>query len=200
VNPDTKVTVGLGGRTNPPSNVTEMVLGAARAPDAEGVKPTVQVEMAWAKREPGVKVTPVGVVAVMTTGAAGLAAESLVVATLKVAAGLLPAPGLVIPAMVTVAAVLLARTQEPVRVMVTTWPAFVPGAEAQVPVNPDPKVTAGVAGRTNPGANVTVTVLGAARAPAAELVKPTVQVEVAWAALEPGAKVTAVVGAADATS
>jgi hypothetical protein len=85
--------------------------------------------------------------------------------------------------------------------MVTTWPVVDPVVvPVQVPVNPVGKVTTGAAGRTNPASNVTVTVFGAARAPAAELVKPTVQVEVAWAALDPGAKVTAVVGAADATS
>jgi hypothetical protein len=63
VNPDAKVTAGVAGMTNPASNVTEMVLGAARAPEAEGVKPTVQIEVARGKWEAGENVTPVGVVA-----------------------------------------------------------------------------------------------------------------------------------------
>jgi hypothetical protein len=101
--------------------------------------------------------------------------------------------------MVTVAAVLLARTQELVRVMVITWPSVAPFPAAQVPVKPEAKVTVGVGGRINPGPNWTEMVLGAARAPPAEDVRPTVQVEVALARFEPGVKVTAVTGAADAT-
>jgi hypothetical protein len=109
------------GRVKPGPNVTEMVLVGARAPDADGVKPTVQVERALGKVEPGENVTPVGVVAVMTTGAAGLAGVvSWEVATLKLAPAWLPAPEFAIPAMVRVAGVLLARAQELARVMVTT--------------------------------------------------------------------------------
>jgi hypothetical protein len=51
----------------------------------------------------------------------------------------------------------------------------------------------------NPASNVTTMLLDEAREPVAELVKPTVHVEVAWAAVEPGVKVTALVEAADAT-
>jgi hypothetical protein len=120
VNPDVKVTAGVAGIPNPASNVTLMVFPEARAPEAEDVKPTVQVEVAWAKKEAGMNVTPVGEVPI-TTGEAGLAGVvSWEVATLKVPAGYVPAPGLVIPAIVTVAAVLLARAQVPLRVMVTT--------------------------------------------------------------------------------
>jgi hypothetical protein len=68
------------------------------------------------------------------------------------------------------------------------------------PANPVGKVTAGVGGRVNPPSKVTVTLLGETRVPPEELVNPTVQVEVACAKAEPAAKVTAVVGAAEATS
>ena len=83
MNPDAKVTAGVAGRPNPVSNVTVMVLGAARMPVAEVVKPTVQVDSAKVRFEPGVKVAPLGEVPI-TTGEAGLAAAvSWVVATLN---------------------------------------------------------------------------------------------------------------------
>lgn len=121
VNPVPKVTLGDAETVNEGLNVTVMVLPAASAPLAEGAKPTAQGESALGNEEPGEKVTPVGVVAVMTTAEPGLAAvTSCEVARLKVLARYDPFPGLVIPAMVTVAAVLLASAQLPVRVMVTT--------------------------------------------------------------------------------
>jgi hypothetical protein len=86
VNPDPQVIAGEAGTVKLELNVTEMVLVAARAPVAEVVKPTVQVEVAFATVEPGVKVTPEG--APISTGEAGLAGVvSAEVATLKVLAG-----------------------------------------------------------------------------------------------------------------
>jgi hypothetical protein len=87
VNPDAKVTGGEAERVNVGKNVAEMVFPEARAPEAEVVKPTVQVESALGNVEPGENVTLVGVVGKIVTGLAGLAAAvSWVVATLKVLA------------------------------------------------------------------------------------------------------------------
>ena len=58
-------------------------------------------------------------------------------------------------------------------------------------MNPAPQVMIGETGMVKLGLNVTMMVLAVVRAPAAELVKPTVQVEVAFATVEPGVKVTA---------
>ena len=85
-NPDGKVTVGATGMANPALNVTLMVLVAASAPEAEVVKPTVHVEVAPGVVEPGVKVTPVGEVGVITTALAGWPTVSVDVVTPKVAA------------------------------------------------------------------------------------------------------------------
>ena len=88
VNPEWKVTVGVAGMVKAGLNVTAMVLGEARAPPDEVVKPTVQVETAPATDEPGAKVTPESGVAPITIGEAGLAGVgSADVATLKVLAG-----------------------------------------------------------------------------------------------------------------
>ena len=112
------------------------------------------------------------------------------VATLKVVFVRVPAPGLVIPAMVREAAVLLFTAQDtPAKVMVTTPPVAL--AVAVQPVNPVPKVTVGVAGTVTFELNVAVMVLPAASLPLAEVVKPTLQVEEAWAAVDPGEKETA---------
>jgi hypothetical protein len=97
-----------------------MVFVCAKAPDAEVVKPTVQFESVIGDAGAGEKVTPVGVVGLMTTPERGLEAASGVVATLKVLGPYVPAPGLVIPAMVTVAGVLAARAHPAGRVIVTT--------------------------------------------------------------------------------
>jgi hypothetical protein len=93
--------------------------------------------------------------------------------------------------MVTVPAVLLASAQE-LRVIRTVWTVVVPVVAVQAPVNPDAYVTVGVAGTVKLELNVTEMVLVAARVPVAEVVKPTLQVEVAPAAVEPGVKVTPV--------
>ena len=78
---------------------------------------------------------------------------------------------------------------------------FPVGVPVQVPVKPVGKVTAGVVGMPNPASNVTVIVLPVASAPVAEGVKPTAQIDVAWAAGDPGANVTPVGAvAADANS
>ena len=90
VNPDAKVIAGVAGTVNELLKVTAMVLPATRAPVAEGVKPTVQVDVAVAVATPGTKVTPVGALptAVITTGEAGWpGAASGVVATPKALAG-----------------------------------------------------------------------------------------------------------------
>ena len=95
-----------------------------------------------------------------------------------------------IPAMVSVAAVLAARAQPPPgSVMVTCWPLVAPVVAAQL-VNPDPKVTGGEIGMTNPGAKVTVMVFPVASAPVAVGVKPTVQTVIAPVTNELGEKVT----------
>ena len=102
------------------------------------------------------------------------------VATLKVVFVRVPAPGLVIPAMVREAAVLLFTAQDaPAKVMVTTPPVAL--AVAVQPVNPVPKVTVGVAGTVTFELNVAVMVLPAASLPLGEVVKPMLQVEEALA-------------------
>ena len=192
VKPVPKVTVGVAGTVKLEVNVAVMVLPAASAPLGEVVKPTVQVAVALAVWGEPEKVTAVGAVAVMVTPELGLAAVvSFEVATLKSRAAKVPAPGLVIPAMVREAAVLLFTAQDaPARVMVTTPPVAL--AVAVQLVKPVPKVTVGVAGTVKSSGSVAVMVLPAASLPLAEVVKPTVQVEEAWAAVDPGEKVTAV--------
>jgi hypothetical protein len=101
--------------------------------------------------------------------------------------------------MVTATAVMAAMVQPAGRVITTTLAAPDATGVAQVPVAPDVKVTVGVAGTVKLELNVTEMVLPAAREPVAEVVRPTFQVEVAWATAEPGTNVTPV-GAADATS
>lgn len=85
-----------------------------------------------------------------------------------------------IPAIVTVAAVLFARVQLPVSEIVTTLdvvePVVVP---VHVPPKPLAKETLGDAGTVNDDGNVTLTTSPAERAPADEEVKPAVQVAVA---------------------
>jgi hypothetical protein len=76
------------------------------------------------------------------------------------------------------------------RVTTTTLAAPDATGVAHVPAVPDVNVTVGAAGTVKPELNVTEMVLVATRAPAAELWKPTVQVEMALAAVEPGEKVT----------
>ena len=60
------------------------------------------------------------------------------------------------------------------------------------PVNPVPKVTVGVAGTVELDGSVAVMVLPRTRLPIAEVVKPTLQVEEALAAADPGENETAV--------
>jgi hypothetical protein len=94
--------------------------------------------------------------------------------------------------MVTVAGALAASVHPAGRVTVTTWPAVVPVFAVQVPANPEAKVTAGEVGSVNALLNVAEMVLPAARAPVAEGVNPTVQVETAVAVATAGEKVTPV--------
>ena len=182
VNPVPKVTVGVAGTVTFELNVAVMVLPAASLPLAEVVKPTLQVEEAWAAVDPGEKETALGAVgAAITTFEPGLTAlVSSAVATLKVVLVRVCAPGLVIPAMVREAAVLLFTAQDaPAKVMVTTPPVAL--AVAVQPVNPVPKVTVGVAGTVTFELNVAVMVLPAASLPLGEVVKPMLQVEEALA-------------------
>ena len=177
----------------PAFNVAVMVLPAASLPLAEVVKPTLQVDEAWAAFDPGPKETAVGAVAAaMTTLEAGLAAlVSSEVATLKVVLVSVLAAGLVIPAMVSEAAVLLFTAHDaPTKVTVTT-PLDELAVAVQL-VKPVPKVTVGVAGTVRPELKVAVMVLPAASAPLAEVVKPTVHVDVAPAVWGEPAKETAV--------
>jgi hypothetical protein len=102
---------------------------------------------------------------------------------------------LVIPAMVREAVVLLPTAHDaPAKVMVTT-PPVVDAVAVQL-VNPVPKTMVGVAGTVKAEGIVTVMVLFAASAPVDEVLKPTLQVETALAAADPGEKVTAVGGVA----
>ena len=192
-NPLTKVIVGVAGAVKPALNVTMIVLVAASDPVEEVVKPSVQVAIALATRLEPEKVTEVGVVAaVITTAAPGLAARvSIEVATLKVLAAYEPAAGLVMPAIVSVPAVLFARAQVPpefASVIVTTL--LVVLAVAEQFTNPPVKAMVGFVGMVKPALNVAVTVLPVARAPVEELVRPTVQVVVALATWLTPEKVT----------
>src|SRR5271155_3753955 len=98
----------------------------------------------------------------MVTPELGLAAVvSCDVATLNPLAVKVPAPGLVIPAMVSDAAVLLPTAHDaPAKVTVTTPPVEL--AVAVQLVKPVPKVTVGVAGTVKLEFNVAVMVLPAA--------------------------------------
>jgi hypothetical protein len=145
--------------------VTEIVLPAPRCPLEDGVKPSVQVVTACATCEAPAKVTLEGVAPEMVIAAAGSAAVvSCEVAMLKPLAAYEPAAGFVIPAIVRVPAVELARAQVPPeldRVMVTTCPVVEPAAaQLEKPVG---KVIVGVAGIAKPAGKVAEIVLPAAR-------------------------------------
>jgi hypothetical protein len=107
---------------------------------------------------------------------------------------------LVIPAMLRVAAVLLASAHDaPAKVMVTTPPVAL--AVAVQLVNPLTKVTVGDAGTLKAELNVAVMVLPAARWPLAEVVKPSVHVAVEFAVwAEPEKETTVGVVAAAITT
>ena len=196
-----RVIVGVAGTVKLAGNVTAMVLPAASLPLAEVVKPAVQVAVEFAVCGEPEKETLVGVVAVMVTPEAGLAATvSFEVATLNPAAGYEPAAGLVIPAMVNVAAWLLASAQDPpAKVTVTTLLVVV--AVAVQLENPLGRVIVGDAGTAKPAGKVAVIVPPEANAPVDEVVKPSVQVAVEFAVCGTPAKVTFVgeVAAAETT-
>ena len=93
--------------------------------------------------------------------------------------------------MVTLPAVLFASAQDPLRVMVTTWPLVEPVVvPVQVPVKPENE-TVGVAGMVNPAGKVTEIVLPEARAPVEDVLKLSVQLAVAPAFSELPVKETA---------
>jgi hypothetical protein len=121
-----------------------------------------------------------GVAAAITTLEAGFPAASFDVATLKVLATYVPAAGLVIPAMVRVAAVEAATEQIccafwSFRVTVTVLPETVVLWTKQCE-NPVPRVTVGEAGTLKAELKATVMVSPVAMAPAELVVNPTVQV------------------------
>ena len=162
---------------------------------AVGGKPTVQVTLvAVATSELPLNVTPLGVVAAaIATGEPGLTAvTSWDVATLKLLARYEVAAGFVIPSMVTVPAVLLARLQVPARVIVTVWPVVEPVA-VQLPPKEPLRVTAGFVGiPVNALLKTTVMVLPALSVPVLLVVKPTAQAAVAPALCGVPTKLTAV--------
>jgi hypothetical protein len=178
VNPDSKATVGLAGIVNDDGNVTVIVLPDPKAPEALEVNPTVQVvPVAPATKDEPEKVTlpkPV----ITTLLAAVVAACGALVATEKSLAGYVAAAGLVMPAMLSVAAVLSPRASVPCSVMTTTPPAAV-AVGVPDPENPDSKATVGLAGIVNDDGKVTVIVLPVPKAPEALEVNPTVQVAAA---------------------
>jgi len=93
--------------------------------------------------------------------------------------------------MVTLPAVLFASAQDPLRVMVTTWPLVEPVVvPVQVPVKPENE-TVGVAGMVNPAGKVTEIVLPEARAPVEDVVKLSVQLAEVLATWELPVKETA---------
>ena len=155
---------------------------------ALGVKPTVQVTFAWFAAEfaPASNVTLVGLFgAAITTLPAGLAAVvSLLVLALNVVFANVCAEGFVIPAIVSVAAVLAASAQVPAlsaSVIVTVCPAVEPVAEQLL--KPLASVIVGVGGMTKLDGKMAVIVSPVRSAPvvlfapvAAE-VNPTVQFE-----------------------
>src|SRR5487761_2075376 len=93
------------------------------------------------------------------------------------------------PAIDITAGVCAASAHVPPSVIVTCWPLDTP-VLAHAPVNPLTKVTAGALGSKNPSPKVITTALEAVSAPVAEEVKPTVQLDVASALVDPGVNAT----------
>jgi hypothetical protein len=191
--PANRLIVGFSGTLNKVSKVTLIVLPATSAPEAVVVKPTVQVETAFALCGEPVKVTDVTLVAAaIVIEAAGLpTAVSSFVATLKVVLISEAAAGFVSPAIESVAAVELASAQVPAllaRVIVTVF-EIAEALAAQL-AKPVTSVTVGLVGTAKPLLKTAVMVSPALRAPVLEVVKPTVQVEVAPAVCGEPVKVT----------
>jgi len=104
-----------------------------------------------------------------------------------------PAAGLVRPTTVTVADVDAARTHVPLSVMVTTLEELAPVVVPEhVPVKPEAKVTLGDAGTVNADGKAIEMVSPDASWPFPEDLKPTVQVDVARAAIDEPENVTTV--------
>ena len=116
-------TLGVPGRPTPPGNTTEIVLlppVVFNAPVAVVVNPTVHGTTAFALVLSGENVTLVTAPAVITTFAGDAFAVSELVCTKNVEPVTVPGPGFVIPAIVTVAAVVFANEQPaPDKVIVT---------------------------------------------------------------------------------
>jgi hypothetical protein len=115
------------------------------------------------------------------------------VATLNVAFEYDPEPGFVTPGTESVPDVEAASVQPAGSVTVTTFPLTKSFAAGQLTPKP-PKVTDCPAARVKFGLKTTLTVFEGDSAPAGDVVRPTVHVELAFAAAEPGEKV-ALVGA-----
>jgi len=140
------------------------------------VVPTT-VESAVKDTEP--TVVPVATIVNPEAGVTTALASSEV-STPSVLVVTLPGVEFVMPAMVTVAALVSASAQVPLSVIFTTWavvePVVVP---VHVPAKPDAKVTVGDAGTLKPLGTVTEIVSPAPSAPFDDEVNPTVHVEVA---------------------
>src|ERR1039457_1357751 len=135
------------------------------------------------------------VVVVITTLVAGEPAASLLVATKNDVLAYDPAPGLVMPAIVSVAAVLAASVHPVPRTMVTVVPVVkaVAFGDALQPLNVGPSVAVGFEGIVTPEGKGTVMMSPGPSPPLGSLVvNPTVQVVgVAPGAIEDPEKVTA---------
>jgi hypothetical protein len=179
VNPLVSVIAGEAGTTKPAANVAVTVSPAPSAPVELEVKPAVQVERAPPVCGEPPKVTPVGLVAgQIVTFEVYATAVSLLVLTLKVAPNKVLLAGLVIPAIVSVAAVPPASEHDPplsASVIVTVVDEVEPVAEQLL--KPLAGVIAGAAGIVKAELKTTVIVEPLVRAPAGVGVKPTVQVE-----------------------
>ena len=169
-----------------------------RAPVALEVKPTVHVERALPVCGAPAKVTALGAVAApITTLAPGLAVFVLaLVETVRLAAVIVCAGGLVIPASVSAPEALLARAQVPpllASVTSTVAPLVVAvvTAVAEQFVYAPVSATVGVAGIENPVEKPIEIVSPVLRAPVAPEVKPIVQVERASPVCGEPVKVTA---------
>ena len=121
------------------------------------------------------------------------------VATLNVAFGYVPTPVFVIPGIDSVPVVDPASAQPAERVTVATFPLTKSFDDGQLTPKPL-KVTDCPVAIMKFGLNTTLMVLEGNNAPDGEVVSPTVQVELAFAAVEPAEKVALVGDEADAAS
>jgi hypothetical protein len=200
---DVSVTLGvLEDAVKPAGIVTVIVEPVTRAPALDAVNPIVQVASASSTNDVGAvevtvkAVTAVALAVIVSPAEGAMALESAEVATEKFDGPYVAAAPLII-AMVNVAAVLAGNEQVPVlvdRLMVTTLSslASTPAALQSVANSPVPdgvfNNTVGVVFETvKPRGNVTVMELPDARAPVADVVRPTVQVDAVFSTNDVGA-------------